>query len=730
MLLGVIWGLILGLAEMIQTPTKVLADNGLQQLYDLQAGLGSAPTNLGLASNMFTIPNLAAIYGNKNMAALVNERGGYTGTPVAIKMTMGGSENGVIWSNVEGGNYIDINQPQTMSMWLYFGPSKHKDGSVLGDGIAFVVQNSPEGSNAVAHKGNDIGKGETLGVWGIDNDTTNSSSAVLAQSAIQNSWALEFDTLVDNDLTPGGAAGFDLGLSGQHIADGFPGEASMYQHHNGYFTMNHSHLQPATLTDGNWHHLTVSWDPTTYEMKYKFNDKNRDGTDTTNPIIGENKDFNASHFGGHSALNAAGGHLRWGFTATTGSNYEPAAVAFESIPSLVDGDVTSEINDKTQNKTLKENDSVNSQDDLALNYKLTYNSGRDDWQKIVANMILPNNIDYSWHDGESTDGSVGKITYSDGTSELIYPSEIAKNTAGQMALTRTLTKDLSASLKTATITINGRANNVTTETKVPSVHSNFDGATLIKGVDTTPFVIKKSKPINLKLDQTNISVTSNKDANITGTVSYTDPTNVVDNSKVNVYATLNGTALDKFTLNSSDPAGKLNFNIPASKITQPINTLKVYVEDSDGNTSTTSTVVITKTGGLDLKVDDYSFGNLNDPAPSMLIPRRGPWNIIVDDTRQQGTTPWKLSAKTDGLFDGTTKFDGDVIYKNSSGQITNINNDSSALIATGLKTQEGEQLTNVGTSWNDAEGIMLKTNGVNLAGQYQGKMTWVLSDTV
>src|SRR5699024_9353448 len=255
--------------------------------------------------------------------------------------------------------------------------------------------------------------------------------------------------------------------------------------------------------------------------------------------------------------------------------------------------------------------------------------------------------------------------YGDGQdSEPIYASELIGTNTLDHVLKRNLDSSDRGGPTTAVITINGIANNVTTNTDVASVRSTIDSDTLIKDVDMLPFTILKSKPINLVLDKNNISVNPAKSASITGTVSYVDGT-TVKNSDMTVHTNLNGTDLDNFKMSDDDTSGKLNFEIPADKLTEDTNILKVYVTDPNGNKTTTSTVKISKRGALALKVDDYSFGSINQVASSILIPRKGDWRIEVDDSREKGSNPWNLLVKTDGLYNSGTKFNGNMIYKNS-----------------------------------------------------------------
>ncbi|MFC6176665.1 hypothetical protein ACFQAV_07415 [Companilactobacillus huachuanensis] len=718
--------------------TVVKAADSTSALAEQNAGLSTAPDNLGLDSTLFTKGDFSGYTNANNMAALMSATGSPYGDLRAIRMTYNTGQAAAIWSNVDGGNYIDITKKQTLSMWLYFGPKSHSAAGDFGDGMAFVLQNSSDGVKAFSHKGTVLGAGETLGVWGLDNDKTVSDTQTIADTAIDRSWALEFDTNTNNSGALGGADGFDMGISGQHIAYGYPHDKATYNRAGSapvtgffgtttggyYYTQNHLGTVPVTLHDGQWHHLTVKWDPISFQATYSFNDKNPDGSKGTNPIKVTTAAIDPKEFGV-----VPNNHLRWGFTATTGQNYQANLIAFESIPSSVEGDATATITDKSQNKDVTSGGTVNSNDNLAINYNLTYDSGRDDWENIVADLNLPGNVTYT----PDASGNIGTVTYSDGSVEQIPANYLSGTTISKYPLSKSLS---SSGETSAVVSIYGVANSVDADTTVASTRSTIDSDTLIKDVDSPSFIIKKSKPINLSLDQSTISVGPNKDANITGTVSYTDGTTVT-NPDVSVYAKLKGTGTDPdtdlttTTLSSTDGAGKLNFNVPADKLTEQSNTLEVYVMDKDGNRSSTSTVIITKTGSLSLTVNNsYEFKTVNQLPASRLISREGNWDITVNDGREvSADNTWKLSASTDGLYNGSTPFNGDMVYL-SSGGVENQLTNNEVNIANGVKTQVGEQDTDVSKSWTSTSGIFLRSKKLNQAGKYNGVVDWTLADTL
>ncbi|WP_125763378.1 hypothetical protein [Companilactobacillus hulinensis] len=189
-----------------------------------------------------------------NSAQLVNSAN-YPDSTDIVEMNDGGNnEDSAIWGKQDT-NYFDVSKPQKLSVWMYLGDADEAIDAA-GEGIAFVLQNS--GSNAISRDvaGNPA-PGQTLGVWGDDNlpdapyataiKYPKNTSADVAKTAIQNSWALEFDTNVnttkgayansnsklindpygqDYDGTPGTTS--NLQVRQQHIAWNYPALDTTY----------------------------------------------------------------------------------------------------------------------------------------------------------------------------------------------------------------------------------------------------------------------------------------------------------------------------------------------------------------------------------------------------------------------------------------------------------------------------------------------------------------------
>ncbi|WP_099974569.1 lectin-like domain-containing protein [Lactobacillus terrae] len=247
---------------------------------------------------------------------------------------------GSIWST--DSNYFDLSKNQVASMWMYFG----NRGSNAGDGMALVLQNDSRGLKANGYKG------QALNVYG--NDQANySSSSQIASTGIQNSWALEFDTFLNQDDgrdNAGIASSFDLGnksngdnkiIKNGHMASTYPGESSSYVRYSSessilgdkyWYGLNQYGLINGVInSDANWHHVTLSWNKDTQKMTYTINDKKLDGTPLYQAQPGyayqtKTIDLDVKKLG---TAATSTGHIRYGFTGSTGGYYANNVVIFD-----------------------------------------------------------------------------------------------------------------------------------------------------------------------------------------------------------------------------------------------------------------------------------------------------------------------------------------------------------------------------------------------------------------
>ncbi|MFC6323581.1 hypothetical protein [Companilactobacillus baiquanensis] len=322
-----------------------------------------------------------------------------------------GVQTSAVWSNNDK-NYINTDQKQTLSMWAYFGTEPGNLG--VPDGMAFVLQNG--GTDAISNLNGTPNAGETLGVWGSDSNKYAMAKSprmnnvpTLAEQAIQNSFAIEFDTYTnhfkgDKTVTysdwkynsgslPDATNAFDFlaynyynGNSNflyanndsqrSHIAWNYPARDDTYIQlatpnifqnsvvgmihnlgtgtsqaeldENGANVYLQKELSNSTDPLDSWRHITIQYTPAdTGSTNATLTYKVGD----KNPVNGKSKkpitDVTLSL--DMTAFNLSGSHkLRYGFTASTGANSPTnSAVIFETMPSLVNAEVNAYTVDKT-----------------------------------------------------------------------------------------------------------------------------------------------------------------------------------------------------------------------------------------------------------------------------------------------------------------------------------------------------------------------------------------------
>ena len=163
--------------------------------------LKDAPTGIAVKDYMSNSAPTAVdkkdIY-TTNSAQIVDNTGANSDNGNIIALASGNNTYGSMWSTDQT---FDINKPQTISAWLYFGSG---DGSqeINSEGIAFVLQNDSHGIGA-------LGAGlESMGVYGYDASQYSmktgetADQSYIQKTAIQNSIALEFDSANNSFYTP------------------------------------------------------------------------------------------------------------------------------------------------------------------------------------------------------------------------------------------------------------------------------------------------------------------------------------------------------------------------------------------------------------------------------------------------------------------------------------------------------------------------------------------------
>lgn len=471
----------------------------------------------------------------------------------AVQLTDKVKQLSSIWSDVDKGNYINTSIPQRLSMWLYFG---HGDNPA--DGIALVLQNDPRKEYAITTYNNKPVAGETLGVWGPDIDKNQTSNKIVAKYAIQNSWALEFDTFLNRNSTPGLGSYFDNSFESsatgnQHMAWNYPALDTTYEYNwtsGAVYKMAHQNpkqflnLTRGTTGDNSWHHLSIDYQPpvtgsTKATLTYSFNDKKTNGepgsmlnTPADQPYS-NTIELNLANFHFDKDENGVTDtKLRYGFTGSTGDFASLNMAVFETMPSLVNASSEVKVYNVTQgNREIKEGDAKSYTNNLIkFSYNLNYLSGQNDLLNTIATINLPENIVYN------TTGNIGNVVYSDGKTEPIPAAEVLNG-----VLSHKLRRSLNNDLKGAKIEITGvtKIGANSNKTTVASAHALIKGDLYKDDLNTPNFyIISEPRHLSIKatssLDQT---IALGDTANFAGTMSYDDAT-VIKNENMSILMTI------------------------------------------------------------------------------------------------------------------------------------------------------------------------------------------------
>lgn len=470
-MISIIFTLIFGNDSIISTVQAVPTTKEVYQ---------NTPPGMSKISDLMDIPATYTGTTNMNNSAHIIKTGDatYQNTADIIELIKdSGSTNqlGSAWGKVNGTNdnksfnYLDLTKKQTISAWFYMGNSV----SAAPDGLAFVLQNDAKGANAISQYNGSLKSGETLGVWGGSASPTILSTPLsLEKNAIQNSFAIEFDPLLNKEIPTSSfgkddsfdskRSGSDFDIKGQHVAWNYPGDSSTYVPQTlnfiyKYYELNHNLLAGNTYLSGyddaltgasvkySWRNFIINYTPpasgsTQATIQYYINRKYYDGT--LKPFANwDGKTFNIDI----SKFKATDKKVRWGFTAANGSpnsTSQPIAVVMESMPSVADIatnvtmlDLTQdgrEIKDLDKNPTADSN--VNDGDKLNLKYSLTYASGIIGTGTLKTQIGLPQNVNFT----VDSNGNIGTISYKN-KSGTITTQNISASTLGTATNTNNTT---------------------------------------------------------------------------------------------------------------------------------------------------------------------------------------------------------------------------------------------------------------------------------------------------
>ncbi|WP_125590258.1 hypothetical protein [Companilactobacillus jidongensis] len=536
-----------------------------------------------------------------------------------------------LWSNNDNDNYLDITQKQTLSFWIYFG-----DSYSYPQGTAFVLQNSGADAIAVGKSGS-IAGGQSMGVWGSDTPNKSSLSAI-ASSAIQKSWALEFDTQSNQNgykydevskATIGNS--FDtyqiiennsVSYGYQHLAWNYPGRTDSYNHidttSSRYtYQMRHKDSEQiyfsslATPIDS-WHHMLIEYNPPAQKggiarLKYSINLKGVDSgirNPDTPTATGQKPYSNTIDLDTSEFQLGDSNKLRYGFTSAAGDK-DPAteALVFETIPAIVQAEPSAYVVDDTtksrigastpafdgDDEKLAVTTKVHPKDDLTFKYLLNYQSGKKSAEGIVAAIDLPENVTF----GSSDTDVIGKATYT--SADGSTTKEIALTTAdisnGKLTYDLlTLDNKNSTDWTSVKLELNATANELSTgSTKltVPTSHIKFEGPNYISDVQTDKFdIVEPADELTISTTKDKFNIKVGSDAKLTGDMKFKNKTDI-DNNDMDIHYSIDG-GKDQLGFDTGTPNG--SFKIPIESSYLDVGTHEVVVQVIDDNYQTSSGV--------------------------------------------------------------------------------------------------------------------------------------------
>ncbi|WP_143463078.1 WxL domain-containing protein [Levilactobacillus enshiensis] len=686
---------------------------------DLSTALATAPHGIVLDKTNPFVTTETTKKSSATVMASTNPNA--PGTQVAA-LTSGPNQFGSMWATQQG--LLDLGRDQTISMWLYLGNSDAQAGA----GLAFVLQNDSRGLEATPGKRKGVIPGETLGVWGVDDDSHQSSAKKVAKTAIQNSWALEFDTQwngQENDSAAGKANSFDVGYPVMHIASNYPGKTTTYQRHEidhgiihgllgsrytYYYNLWHKNVvnnvnEPNFLSNGQWHHLTIRYQKKGGLLMYTFDDRDPQ-MHTPQQGIGRTIELDLNQLDPQKT-----GQIRWGLTSATSDQFENHLVVLENVPGMVDVDSRTTLTDLDRKRVVTSGGQVKSKSRVRLDYHLAYRSGRQAWADIVAHLKVPKDIDVKEI----------KIAYSKGEEQQVSLTNFADN-----ELSVRLQNALNEENRAAVISVMGQAKAVTTTKTVEALTSKFTSATQVSAADTPDFMINPHARMSLEVtSETPIVLSSRRDIVVEGTARLKG-VDADDSSKIWIKAQLNGKALEPVLVNR---AGDFQLPISGAQIQRGANHLELIAMTEEGDASAPVTVPITLVGTLRFSTVSLrsTFKETVLTGETKRVQRENDWILSVQDERGTGE-PWTLTAQAEPFKTETGRpLVGQLIYVDTYRTRT-IGAEATEILTRQTDGSEADTLYDVGNSWTPETGLLLSVGGGATAGKYQGTITWGLTN--
>jgi len=758
--LGVFWNTVVG--EAFTTSIDSIMSSEPKGLHVNDQNYFTIQTKIGNPESATTIPNAAKIQDGPN------------GDAVQVSSLGQRNSGGAIWSK---GKTFDMYQNQRASMWVYVNGGDVNDKP--GEGMAFAIQNSSDSAFS--------GTGESLGVWGVD---PKSNDNTIAQTAIQHSWAIEFDTRLNQTMPASNliiadttADAFDIGtvdditgnntyngfgynptngkndipqtIWGEHIASDSPSNTGTYvprtqsgRVQNGYdflvvphydtkkynyYGLKHDGLLETVrndhfISDGAWHHITLNYVAPS------------EGSDTGQMTYTFDDKYAANGAPKKTQWTATENislkdldvtaekpNVYWGFTGTTGAPASGETTNSGTENALVAFEQVPGQANVNATTDLKDEKTGDSADS-------THPIGGNDRVKLTYKLNYENG-ENPWSEIKSSlnlpaniDWDQGQITYSDGSEGSTLNTSSISNNKLDVSVNA-----LSDARKQAVITLEGKSKNVSAQDVANTTY--FSGKNAIATATSNTFKINpRSFSMSIDKDSRNVNVNADTPAKITGTFSANDTKVTAENTKVAARLTSkDGTVTDidsdKIPIVKNGD-GSYSFTIPVDKVPAGDTAVDVVATSSVSSGYTDEDTAKLHGGTV-------TFGATSGKIifKKTVLTGKGT-TISRDDSNgpwslnvdsSLASGAWTLSARTTGMHSVNVPSQSlDGNLIYKNGDDVTTLNTVDSPIMTSPQSTGTPTETNIASDWTNDSGILLDVNGGAVSDDYIGEITWTL----
>lgn len=350
-------------------------------------------------------------------------------------------------------NSFDLTKDQTLSFWIYMPTSSE---AAPNDGMAFFLTPHANATNSGS------AGGMQLGVWGNPQTSGSQIYAYPWKTAMEDSYAIEFDTYQNRDW-------LDKGI-GQGVTDtiggAYPAQQSTYPSPNGYYNNSQiktdgSNGEGMNMTGaikgnlgtigGAWRHITMKYTTSDHKIQLWYGDRSLSSiSDTT--ADSESNGLTQWYKLDRTKLGNTD-KLYYGFASATKTDKN--LVIVDTDTNLLSANATATITDDTKGETINNSSYVvRGGESLTYQYKVNYQTSTTPagLYKARIHTVLPK---YFVPETDTI-----KLNTA-GKESKVSSNDIKSNGDGTYTLDTTV-GDLPNQNTTATVTIKGKAKEITT----------------------------------------------------------------------------------------------------------------------------------------------------------------------------------------------------------------------------------------------------------------------------